>query len=68
MAFTANTASVPQRLPALQRSQGGHELVFLDARRQSGAAAVIQAMVDFYQTCNVNTHGISRLRAKSTGA
>jgi cysteine desulfurase family protein (TIGR01976 family) len=44
--------------PALQRRDGAHELVFLDGPGGSQVpAAVIQAMVDFYQTCNVNTHG-----------
>jgi cysteine desulfurase family protein (TIGR01976 family) len=44
--------------PALQQRGGDHELVFLDGPGGSQVpAAVIQAMVDFYQTCNVNTHG-----------
>jgi cysteine desulfurase family protein (TIGR01976 family) len=59
MAFTAEHSERCRKdFPALQRSQGGHELVFLDGPGGSQVpAAVIQAMVDFYQTCNVNTHG-----------
>ncbi len=59
MAFTAeHSARCRKDFPALQRSVDGHELVFLDGPGGSQIpTAVIQAMVDFYRTCNVNTHG-----------
>jgi selenocysteine lyase/cysteine desulfurase len=42
----------------LQRLHGGREAVFLDGPGGSQVpAVVIETMVDFYQTCNVNTHG-----------
>ncbi|HEY3659222.1 MAG TPA: cysteine desulfurase-like protein [Steroidobacteraceae bacterium] len=59
MAFTAeHNARCRKDFPALQRSRGGPELVFLDGPGGTQVpTAVIQAMVDFYQCCNVNTHG-----------
>jgi cysteine desulfurase family protein (TIGR01976 family) len=59
MAFTAEHSERCRRdFPALQGSHQGHGLVFLDGPGGSQVpAAVIQAMADFYQTCNVNTHG-----------
>jgi cysteine desulfurase family protein (TIGR01976 family) len=58
-AFSAEHSSRCRRdFPALQRREGGDELVFLDGPGGSQVpAAVIQAMVEFYQTCNVNLHG-----------
>jgi cysteine desulfurase family protein (TIGR01976 family) len=42
----------------LQRLHGGREAVFLDGPGGSQVpTVVIETMVDFYQTCNVNTHG-----------
>jgi cysteine desulfurase family protein (TIGR01976 family) len=59
MAFTADDSERCRRdFPALQRSGELAELVFLDGPGGVQVpAAVIQAMADFYQTCNVNTHG-----------
>jgi cysteine desulfurase family protein (TIGR01976 family) len=59
MAFTAEHSERCRRdFPALQGSREGHGLVFLDGPGGSQVpTAVIQAMADFYRTCNVNTHG-----------
>jgi cysteine desulfurase family protein (TIGR01976 family) len=59
MAFTAEHSERCRRdFPALQRSAEGQELVFLDGPGGSQVpTAVIQSVVNFYQTCNVNTHG-----------
>jgi len=44
--------------PALTKSRDGVELAFLDGPGGSQVpAAVIEAIADFYATCNVNTHG-----------
>ncbi len=44
--------------PALQKSRDGDALAFLDGPGGSQVpAAVIEAIADFYATCNVNTHG-----------
>jgi cysteine desulfurase family protein (TIGR01976 family) len=59
MAFTADHSERCRRdFPALQRPGVDKDLVFLDGPGGVQVpAAVIQAMTDFYQTCNVNTHG-----------
>ncbi len=58
MAFTATHSERCRKdFPAL-RAREGRELVFLDGPGGSQVPdAVIQAVTDFYQTCNVNTHG-----------
>ena len=58
MAFTATHSERCRKdFPAL-RAREGRELVFLDGPGGSQVPdAVIQAITDFYQTCNVNTHG-----------
>ncbi len=44
--------------PALNRSHGDFELAYLDGPGGSQVpAAVVEAIADFYATCNVNTHG-----------
>jgi cysteine desulfurase family protein (TIGR01976 family) len=44
--------------PALQRSWEGHELAYLDGPGGSQVpTAVVDAIADFYASCNVNTHG-----------
>ena len=44
--------------PALGKKQEGVELVYLDGPGGSQVPrAVIEAMAEFYSTCNVNTHG-----------
>jgi cysteine desulfurase family protein (TIGR01976 family) len=59
VAFTAQDSERCRRdFPSLQRLHGGREAVFLDGPGGSQVPAlVIETMVDFYQTCNVNTHG-----------
>ena len=59
MAFTGAHAERSRRdFPALQRPWEGKELVYLDGPGGSQVpAAVLRAMEDFYQSCNVNTHG-----------
>jgi selenocysteine lyase/cysteine desulfurase len=59
MSFTADHSERCRRdFPALQRPGADDELVFLDGPGGVQVpAVVIQAMTDFYQTCNVNTHG-----------
>jgi cysteine desulfurase family protein (TIGR01976 family) len=58
MAFTAaHSERCRNDFPAL-RARGGRELVFLDGPGGSQIPdAVIHAMANFYQTCNVNVHG-----------
>jgi cysteine desulfurase family protein (TIGR01976 family) len=59
MPFTAeHCVRSRQDFPALLRAHAGRELAYLDGPGGSQLpAAVIDAMADFYQTCNVNTHG-----------
>ena len=59
MAFTADHSERCRRdFPALQQPLEGKDLVFLDGPGGVQVpTAVIQAMADFYETCNVNTHG-----------
>jgi cysteine desulfurase family protein (TIGR01976 family) len=59
MAYTAAHGERSRKdFPALMRRQDGQEFVFLDGPGGSQVPTpVIQAMADFYQTCNVNTHG-----------
>jgi cysteine desulfurase family protein (TIGR01976 family) len=58
MAYTAAHSERSRRdFPALQRASGP-DLVFLDGPGGSQVPTpVIDAMTDFYRTCNVNTHG-----------
>jgi len=58
MAFTAEHSRRARRdFPALQ-ARGGRELVYLDGPGGVQVPqSVIDAMTDFYGTCNVNTHG-----------
>jgi cysteine desulfurase family protein (TIGR01976 family) len=58
MAFTLDHCLRSRKdFPAL-RERAGTQFAFLDGPGGSQVpAAVIDAMVDFYQTCNVNTHG-----------
>jgi cysteine desulfurase family protein (TIGR01976 family) len=47
-----------QDFPALRRSHGEVELAYLDGPGGSQVpAAVVEAIADFYATCNVNSHG-----------
>ena len=59
MAFTAAHSARSRRdFPALRGVHAGSPLVFLDGPGGSQVpGAVIDAMADFYRTCNVNTHG-----------
>jgi cysteine desulfurase family protein (TIGR01976 family) len=59
VAFTAQDSERCRRdFPSLQRLHGGHEPVFLDGPGGSQVpTVVIETIADFYQTCNVNTHG-----------
>jgi selenocysteine lyase/cysteine desulfurase len=59
MAFTAaHSARCRLDFPALRPAHTGLELAFLDGPGGSQVpTAVLDAMVDFYRTCNVNTHG-----------
>ncbi|MGO9513549.1 MAG: cysteine desulfurase-like protein [Steroidobacteraceae bacterium] len=59
MAYTAEHALRSRKdFPALERHREGPELAFLDGPGGSQVpAAVIEAIADFYATCNVNTHG-----------
>ena len=59
MAFTAeHSERCRGDFPALRGTAGGKDLVYLDGPGGVQVpTAVIQAMTDFYQTCNVNTHG-----------
>ena len=59
MPYTAEHARRSRRdFPALGRSLDGVELAYLDGPGGSQVPApVVEAMADFYATCNVNTHG-----------
>jgi cysteine desulfurase family protein (TIGR01976 family) len=59
MAYGAEHARRSRRdFPALTRARPGGPLVFLDGPGGSQVPqAVIDAIADFYATCNVNTHG-----------
>ena len=59
MAFTGeHSERCRGDFPALRGTAGGKDLVYLDGPGGVQVpTAVIQAMTDFYQTCNVNTHG-----------
>ena len=59
MAYTAEHSLRSRKdFPALQRPREGLELAFLDGPGGSQVpTAVIEAIADFYATCNVNTHG-----------
>jgi cysteine desulfurase family protein (TIGR01976 family) len=47
-----------QDFPALQKTHGPVELAYLDGPGGSQVpAAVVEAIADFYATCNVNSHG-----------
>ncbi len=58
MAYTAEHCARSRRdFPALQRGEGD-DLVFLDGPGGSQVPTpVIEAITDFYRTCNVNSHG-----------
>ena len=59
MTYTAEHALRSRAdFPALTKHRDGLELAFLDGPGGSQVpAAVIEAIADFYATCNVNTHG-----------
>ncbi len=59
MSFTAAESQRARRdFPALQQSDNGAALVYLDGPGGSQVPlAVIEAIRDVYTTCNVNTHG-----------
>jgi cysteine desulfurase family protein (TIGR01976 family) len=59
MPYTSDDSERCRRdFPALRRTVAGNELVFLDGPGGTQVpTAVIEAMTDFYQSCNVNTHG-----------
>jgi cysteine desulfurase family protein (TIGR01976 family) len=59
MAYTAEHALRSRAdFPALVKTREGVELAFLDGPGGSQVpSAVVEAIVDFYATCNVNTHG-----------
>jgi cysteine desulfurase family protein (TIGR01976 family) len=59
MAFTQiHSARCRRDFPSLTRPRDGAALAFLDGPGGSQVPqAVIDAMADFYATCNVNTHG-----------
>jgi cysteine desulfurase family protein (TIGR01976 family) len=59
MTYTAEQSERSRRdFPSLRRTVEGKPLIFLDGPGGSQVpAAVIEAMTDFYQTCNVNSHG-----------
>ncbi|HEY2676019.1 MAG TPA: cysteine desulfurase-like protein [Steroidobacteraceae bacterium] len=59
MAFTAaHSNRCRQDFPSLSRKGPGANLVYLDGPGGSQVPqVVIDAMADFYSTCNVNTHG-----------
>ena len=59
MAYTAEHSERSRKdFPALQRQGEGQELVFLDGPGGSQVPTpVIEAIEDFYSSCNVNTHG-----------
>ena len=59
MAYTAeHCARARKDFPALQRARAAGELAFLDGPGGSQVPrCVIEAIEDFYASCNVNTHG-----------
>ena len=59
MPFTAQDSARARRdFPALAPRREGPELAFLDGPAGSQVPrAVIDAIAEFYATCNVNTHG-----------
>jgi cysteine desulfurase family protein (TIGR01976 family) len=59
MPFTRNESERCRRdFSALRGTVGDNEIVFLDGPGGTQVpSAVIEAMTNFYQTCNVNTHG-----------
>jgi len=59
MPYTSDESARCRRdFPALRSTAAGSELVFLDGPGGTQVpTAVIEAMTNFYQTCNVNTHG-----------
>jgi cysteine desulfurase family protein (TIGR01976 family) len=59
MAYTAEHSERSRKdFPALQRHGEGQELIFLDGPGGSQVPTpVIEAIEDFYSSCNVNTHG-----------
>jgi selenocysteine lyase/cysteine desulfurase len=59
MPYTAEHSRRSRKdFPALQRRQEGVELVFLNGPGGSQVpTAVIEAIADFYASCNVNTQG-----------
>jgi cysteine desulfurase family protein (TIGR01976 family) len=59
MPFSAeHSARCRKDFPALQRLHDGSELIYLDGPAGSQVPnAVIEAIADFYASCNVNTHG-----------
>jgi cysteine desulfurase family protein (TIGR01976 family) len=59
MPYTAAHALRSRKdFPALQKAHGPVELAYLDGPAGSQVpAAVVEAIADFYATCNVNTHG-----------
>jgi len=59
MTYTAEHALRSRKdFPALQKAHGPVELAYLDGPAGSQVpAAVVEAIADFYATCNVNTHG-----------
>ena len=59
MAFTENDiARCRQDFPALDRTQNGVRLAYLDGPAGSQVpATVIDAISGYYRTCNANTHG-----------
>jgi cysteine desulfurase family protein (TIGR01976 family) len=59
MTYTAEHALRSRAdFPALTKPRGGVKLAFLDGPGGSQVpSAVIEAIADFYATCNVNTHG-----------
>jgi cysteine desulfurase family protein (TIGR01976 family) len=59
MAYTAeHCARARKDFPALQRPTGGSELAYLDGPAGSQVpSCVIEAIKDFYASCNVNTQG-----------
>jgi cysteine desulfurase family protein (TIGR01976 family) len=59
MPYTAaHAVSSRKDFPALQKDHGPLELAYLDGPGGSQVpAAVVEAISDFYATCNVNSHG-----------
>lgn len=60
--------AIRSQFPILQTEMNGHPLVYLDSAATSQKPqAVIDAMVDYYQSTNSNVHrGVYRLAAKAT--